>query len=78
MLYLCAMFPCSLFDGKKTEQLKPFIFYEISNVKDEINYLERVIDIKEDAYEKLERLKNLKDEMNEKYEKYTREFKNKR
>jgi len=35
MLYLCAMFPCSLFDGKKTEQLKPFIFYEISNVKDE-------------------------------------------
>lgn len=64
----------------KLESLKSFDkeYMYVSNVKDEINYLERVAEYKEEAYSRLETLKYLKDEMNERYEDYKKEFKNKR
>lgn len=42
----------------------------ISNVRDEINYLERVIDLKADAEERIKKLKKLREILNGEYEMY--------
>lgn len=35
MIYLCSKFPCVIFDGSKSENIQPCIFYEITNIKNE-------------------------------------------
>ena len=48
---------------------------KVANVRDEINYLTGVIDIKRSATEELTRLSELKNRLNEKYKNYLSKFK---
>lgn len=60
--------------GKQTGNEESYLL--ISTVRDEINYLSRVVDIKQDAQERLEKLKELRSEMIKRHEEFKNGFSN--